>query len=78
MTDKHNIPENYEAVSLDVTGMDCVNCANSIKTYLEKLNGIHNVDVNFSSEVANVSYNPNVIGVTEIVSDIRKLGYYVI
>lgn len=78
MTDKHNIPENFEAVSLDITGMDCVNCANSIKTYLEKLNGIHNVDVNFSSEVANVSYNPNVIGVSEIVSDIRKLGYDVI
>jgi len=78
LTDKLYIPENFEAVSLDVTGMDCVNCANSIKTYLEKLNGIHNVDVNFSSEVANVSYNPNVIGVTEIASDIRKLGYDVI
>lgn len=78
MIDKQNIPENFEAVSLDVTGMDCVNCANSIKTYLEKLNGIHNVDVNFTSEVANVSYNPNVIGVKEIVSDIRKLGYDVI
>lgn len=78
MIEKQNIPENFEAISLEVTGMDCINCANSIKTYLEKLNGIHNVDVNFSSEVANVSYNPNVIDVKEIVSDIRKLGYDVI
>ena len=73
MINKKNSPENFEAVELDVTGMECVNCANSIKTYLEKLNGIHNVDVNFASEVANVSYNPNVILINDI--DIRKLGY---
>lgn len=78
MSNKQNIPENFEAVSLDVTGMDCVNCANSIKSYLEKLNGIHNVDVNFTSEVANISFDPNVIEIREIVLDIRKLGYDVI
>lgn len=78
MINKKNSPENFETVELDVTGMECVNCANSIKTYLEKLNGIHNVDINFASEVANVSYNPNVILITDIIADIRKLGYDVI
>jgi len=78
LIDKKSIPENYEAVELDVTGMECVNCASSIKTYLEKLNGIHNVDINFTSEVANVAYNPNVILIQDIVADIRKLGYDVI
>lgn len=78
MIDKKSIPENYEAVELDVSGMECVNCASSIKTYLEKLNGIHNVDINFTSEVANVAYNPNVILIKDIVADIRKLGYDVI
>ena len=58
--------------------MECVNCANSIKTYLEKLNGIHHVNVNFTSEVASVEYDPKLIEVKEIVSDIRKLGYDVI
>ena len=78
MAGNKNIPNNFEEVELDVTGMDCVNCASSIKTYLEKLNGIHNVDVNFTSEVAIISYNPNVINVGDIISDIRKLGYDVI
>jgi Cu+-exporting ATPase len=78
LIDKKSIPENFEAVELDVTGMECVNCASSIKTYLEKLNGIHNVDINFTSEVANVAYNPNVILIKDIVADIRKLGYDVI
>jgi P-type Cu+ transporter len=73
-----NIPNNFEEVELDVTGMDCVNCAGSIKTYLEKLNGIHSADVNFTSEVAIVAYNPNVININDIVGDIRKLGYDVI
>jgi len=75
---KINNPENFETIELDVTGMECVNCASSIKTYLEKLNGIHNVEINFTSEVANVSFNPNVLGKKEIISDIRKLGYDVI
>jgi Cu+-exporting ATPase len=78
LINKKNSPENFETVELDVTGMECVNCANSIKTYLEKLNGIHNVDINFTSEVANVSYNPNVILTKDIITDIRKLGYDVI
>ncbi|MCU0372035.1 MAG: cation-translocating P-type ATPase, partial [Ignavibacteria bacterium] len=78
MAGNKNIPNNFEEAELDVTGMDCVNCANSIKTYLEKLNGIHNVDVNFTSEVAIVAYNPNVINISDIVGDIRKLGYDVI
>ncbi|MCI0472978.1 MAG: cadmium-translocating P-type ATPase [Ignavibacteria bacterium] len=78
MAGNKNIPKNFEEVELDVTGMDCVNCANSIKTYLEKLNGIHNVDVNFTSEVAIISFNPNFINTGDIIGDIRKLGYDVI
>lgn len=78
MAGNKNIPNNFEEVELDVTGMDCVNCAGSIKTYLEKLNGIHSADVNFTSEVAIVAYNPNVININDIVGDIRKLGYDVI
>ncbi|MCE1166227.1 MAG: cation-translocating P-type ATPase, partial [Bacteroidetes bacterium] len=78
MADRKKRPENFEEIELDVTGMECVNCANSIKTYLEKLNGIHYVNINFTSEVASVEYDPNLIEVKEIVTDIRKLGYDVI
>ncbi|MDD5361974.1 MAG: heavy metal translocating P-type ATPase [Ignavibacteria bacterium] len=78
MAIKKNRPDSFEEIELDVAGMECVNCANSIKTYLEKLNGIYNVEVNFTSEVASVEYNPHVIEIKEIVKDIRKLGYDVI
>lgn len=70
-----NKPENYELAELDIIGMSCVNCANSIKTYLTKVDGIYNVEVNFTSEMAGVEYNPYKISKEEIIADIRKMGY---
>ena len=70
-----NTPENYELAELDILGMSCVNCANSIKTYLTKVDGIYNVEVNFTSELAGVEYNPYKISKQQIISDIRKMGY---
>ena len=70
-----NKPENYELAELDILGMSCVNCANSIKTYLTKVNGVYNVEINFTSEVAGIEYDPNKITKEDIISDIRKMGY---
>lgn len=67
--------KNLETLDLDVIGMECINCANSIKTYLEKTDGVSNVNINFSSEIANISFNPEKIQITEIKSIIKKLGY---
>ena len=68
-------PENYEVIELDILGMSCVNCANSIKSYLTKVDGIYNIEINFTSEVAGIEYNPNLITKENIISDIRKMGY---
>jgi len=75
MGKEDNKPENYEHTELDILGMSCVNCANSIKTYLTKVNGVYNVDINFTSEVAGIEYDPNLISKNDIISDIRKMGY---
>ena len=71
-------PENYEAVELDVMGMNCINCASSIETYLSKVDGVYSVEVNFTSEIAGVEFDPNRISIKDIVKDIRKMGYDVI
>ena len=68
-------PENFEAIELDILGMSCVNCANSIKTYLTKVDGVYSVDVNFASEVAEIEYNPNLITKDSIIQDIKRMGY---
>jgi P-type Cu+ transporter len=75
MGKEDNKPENYEVAELDILGMSCVNCANSIKTYLTKVDGVYNVEVNFTSEIAGIEYNPNKISKEDIISDIRKMGY---
>ncbi len=75
MRKEDNKPENYELTELDIIGMSCVNCANSIKTYLTKVDGIYNVELNFTSELAGVEYNPYKISKEQIISDIRKMGY---
>ena len=33
-----------EVFGFDITGMNCTGCANSIKTYLQNLEGISNVE----------------------------------
>lgn len=71
-------PEEFEAIELDIVGMNCINCASSIQSYLSKLDGIYNVEVNFSSEIASIEYNPEVISKGDIIKDIRKMGYDVI
>jgi Cu+-exporting ATPase len=75
MRKDNNIPENYDVAELDILGMSCVNCANSIKTYLTKVDGVYNVEINFTSEIAGIEYDPNKISKDEIISDIRKMGY---
>jgi Cu+-exporting ATPase len=67
-----------ETIEYDILGMSCINCANSIKTYLEKREGVNNVDINYTSEIAVVKYDPDIINDTEIKSDIKKLGYDVL
>lgn len=67
-----------EEIELDILGMNCINCANSITTYLSKLNGIHSVDLNFTSEVAKIDYDTSIMTKSQIVSDIRKLGFDVL
>jgi P-type Cu+ transporter len=75
MGKEDNKPENYEVTELDILGMSCVNCANSIKTYLSKVDGVYNVEVNFTSEIAGIEYDPNKISKGDIITDIRKMGY---
>jgi Cu+-exporting ATPase len=70
--------EEFEEIELDITGMNCINCASSIQSYLSKLDGIYNVEVNFSSEIASIEYNPEIISKEDIIKDIRKMGYDVI
>jgi Cu+-exporting ATPase len=45
-------------VTLPVTGMTCANCALNIERSLKKLTGVKSTNVNFATERATLSFDP--------------------
>jgi len=66
-----------ELIEFDIIGMNCNGCAASIKTYIEKLDGILKVDINFANESGEIIFNSEKFSKLKIVSEIKKLGYEV-
>ena len=52
--------------TLPVTGMTCANCALNIERSLNKIEGVTHVNVNFASERATISFNPDKIQLIDI------------
>ncbi|MBX7047191.1 MAG: heavy metal translocating P-type ATPase [Ignavibacteria bacterium] len=69
---------NLKQIELDIVGMNCSGCANSINSYVSKLEGVKNVNVSFSSETAKIDFEENLISLPKIISSIRSLGFDVI
>lgn len=67
--------DSQDLYEFDVIGMNCSGCANSIKTYLEKLDGVSKVEVNFASESGEVLHDDKKISRSEIKKIIKDLGY---
>ena len=65
-----------ETQTFPVTGMSCANCAASIeRTLNKKVEGVVLASVNFASERLTVEYDPSVVSLDGIVSEVRKIGF---
>jgi Cu2+-exporting ATPase/Cu+-exporting ATPase len=60
---------------LKIKGMHCASCATIITNKVSKLGGIDNINVNFATEKATVSFDDNVITIPKMNNEIEKLGY---
>ena len=60
---------------LPVKGMHCASCASVITRKLEKLEGIKSCTVNYATEKAQISFDPNKVTVSDMNNQIKKLGY---
>lgn len=69
---------NLKQIELDIVGMNCSGCANSINSYLSKLDGVKKIDVSFSSESAKIDFEENLISLPKIISSIKSLGFDVV
>jgi Cu+-exporting ATPase len=62
-------------VTLPVTGMTCANCALTIERTLSKLEGVDGVNVNFATEQAAISFDPEKIKLKDLTDGVHRAGY---
>ncbi len=75
---KNMVEEEKKRIVLDIGGMSCVTCAQTIEKRLPKLKGIIYATINFAAEKAIIDYNPNLVDQKAIEEAIVEVGYKVI
>ncbi len=66
-----------QGIALDIGGMTCATCVNSIEKALSHVQGVDQARVNLALERANISFNPEFVTVPKIIQTITDLGYKV-
>jgi Cu+-exporting ATPase len=61
--------------TLPITGMTCANCALNIERTLHKMDGVTQASVNFATERATVSFDPDKVQLEDIAGKIGNAGY---
>ncbi|MCD8210996.1 MAG: heavy metal translocating P-type ATPase [Prevotella sp.] len=67
-----------EKKTLAVTGMGCTSCAANIERKLKGMNGIQSASVSFTSRQATIEYNPKVVTLEKMQTEVAKIGYQLI
>ncbi|GAA0178303.1 heavy metal translocating P-type ATPase [Clostridium sediminicola] len=60
---------------LNIRGMTCASCAANIEKFLGKRQGVSKINVNLATEKASVTYNANLVRISDIKETILKSGY---
>ena len=66
-----------QKITLPVAGMHCANCAMSIESGVKKLDGVKDAIVNFASEQAVISFDPEILNLKDLVDQIHSSGFTV-
>ena len=66
-------PEKIEVAIIEVTGMHCDGCVNTITNAL--LDGVQNAKVTLEDEQARVEFDPNKLGSDDLKHAIEESGY---
>ncbi|GIW04147.1 MAG: hypothetical protein KatS3mg059_0767 [Thermomicrobiales bacterium] len=60
---------------LDLTGLDCADCAQTLAASLSALRGVRTARVHFPESVAEIAYDPEQIQQNTLIERVRALGY---
>ena len=66
-----------ETVTLNVTGMTCMGCVNSVKKVVSPIAGVSQVDVELESGKVSVAYDPAQAQPAQFKQAIQDAGYQV-
>ena len=64
-------------VVLPIEGMTCASCVNRIERFVNKVEGVSQVNVNLATERASISFDPAATSVVELRAAVRAAGYEV-
>ena len=68
-------PAAIEVAVIDVTGMHCDGCVNTLTGVLTDIEGVSDVKVSLEYEQAKVKFNPEEVSVDELKTAIEEKGY---
>ncbi|KAF8976715.1 hypothetical protein BGZ46_008036 [Entomortierella lignicola] len=69
------VERSKDSVDLQIFGMTCASCVNSIEGELRKMPGIISASVSLTLQSAKVEYDNQVLGVRDIVERIEDMGF---
>lgn len=61
--------------SLQIEGMTCASCAQTVERVTIKLDGVKEANVNLATEKLSISYDESILSVDDIQSAVKKAGY---
>ncbi|MFC3957779.1 heavy metal translocating P-type ATPase [Halovivax cerinus] len=61
---------------LEIQGMSCANCSQSVTDAVEALDGVTEAAVNFATDEGTVTYDPSAVSIAEIYDAIEAAGYH--
>ena len=66
--------QGIEIIKLDIKGMTCAGCVNSVEKALVGVDGVFFAEVNFTLNRASVSYDPDIANTSKFESAIESVG----
>ncbi|MFH0070546.1 copper chaperone CopZ [Peribacillus sp. NPDC056705] len=66
-----------EKMTVNVKGMSCGHCINSVEGNVGELSGVTTDKVNLDSGTVSVEFNPNEVSIDKIKETIDGQGYYI-
>src|SRR6056297_3986633 len=72
------VPRNNAKVTLQIAGMHCAGCLNSVEKALEKVEGVTSVNVVLASEKAYITWDSDNKSIEELINAVESAGYSVV